>query len=52
MKKKPLIVGIAIGVLARPVVLRMYQPFHAKVQQKLYNLAFDFMQNFEANHPS
>jgi hypothetical protein len=49
-KKKPLLVGIAIGVLARPVIVRAYRPFRHKVQTKLYNLALDFIQNFDANH--
>lgn len=50
-KKKPLLIGIAIGVLARPVIVRAYRPFHNAVRTKIYNLAFDFIQNFDANHP-
>lgn len=46
-----LIIGIAVGALARPVLVRMYRPFHSKVQTKLYNLAFDFIQSFDAHHP-
>lgn len=42
-KKKPLIVGIAIGALARPVIKRAYKPFSNTVRKKLYNLALDFI---------
>lgn len=51
-QKKSLFVGIVIGALARPVIVRVYRPFHSKVQNKLYNIAFDFIQNFDADHPS
>lgn len=52
MKKKPLIIGIAIGVLVRPILVRAYRPLHKRMQINLYNFAFDFIQNFDANHPS
>jgi hypothetical protein len=49
-KKKPLLVGIAIGVLARPVIIQVYKPFRNTVQTKIYNLALDFIQNFDAKY--
>jgi hypothetical protein len=51
-KKKPLLIGIAIGALARPVIVRAYRPFRARIQRKLYDVAFEFMQNYDADHPS
>lgn len=51
-KKKPLLVGIAIGVLARPIIKRAYLPFRSAVRNKLYTLAFDFIQDFDADRPS
>jgi len=51
-KKKPLLIGITIGLLARPVVIRAYQPFRDVMRNKLYNIAFDYIQNFDADRPS
>ena len=51
-KKKSLLVGIAIGVLARPALRRAYRSFREKVRVKMYGIALDFIQNFDANHPS
>lgn len=50
MKKKWLLAGLAIGLLARPIVVKACRPLHRKVQTKIYNLAFDFIQNFDANN--
>lgn len=51
-KKKALLVGITIGVIARPVIVRVYRPFHGRVRNRIYNLAFDYIQNFDADRPS
>lgn len=51
-KKKPLIIGIAIGILARPVIKRAYRPFSDAVRKRVYNIAFDYIQNFDADRPS
>jgi hypothetical protein len=51
-KKKPLLIGIAIGVLARPVISRAYRPFRARVQRRIYEVAFQYMQDYDINHPS
>jgi hypothetical protein len=50
VKKKWLLAGLAIGLLARPIVVKACRPLHRKVQTKIYNLAFDFIQNFDANN--
>ena len=49
-KKKSLFIGIAIGALARPAIIRAYRPFQVRVQTKLYNIALDFVKNFDANN--
>jgi hypothetical protein len=49
-KKKPLLIGITIGVLARSVVKRVYKPFRNTVRTKIYIFALDFVQNFDANN--
>lgn len=53
-KKKTLIVGIAIGLLARPVIKRA--PFRNMardvIRTRLYNLAVDYIENFDAERPS
>ncbi len=49
-KKKPILIGIAIGALARPVFKQAYKPFRNSVRNKLYNLALDFIQNFDAKN--
>lgn len=46
-EKKPLLIGIAIGVLARLVVKRAYKPFRNTVRTKIYSLALEFVQNFD-----
>jgi len=51
-KKKPFLVGITVGLLVRPVIVRVYRPFHGKVREKIYNLALDYIQNFDADRPS
>lgn len=51
-KKKALLVGITIGALARPVIVRVYWPFRGRVRTRIYNLAFDYIQNFDADRPS
>lgn len=51
-KKKPLLIGIAIGVLARPVIVRAYRPFRDVIRTKVYNVAFEYIQNFDADRPS
>jgi hypothetical protein len=47
-KKRPLLLGIAIGVFARPIIVRVYRPFHSRLQDTLYNIAFDFIQNLDS----
>lgn len=51
-KKKSLLVGIVVGVLARPVVALAYRPFRDVIRAKIYNVAFDYIQNFDADRPS
>lgn len=51
-KKKQLLVGVAIGVLARPVIKRAYRPFRSVVRNKLYAIALNFIQDFDADRPS
>ena len=51
-KKKPLFVGVLIGAFARPIIVRAYRPFHSKVREKLYNIALEYIQNFDADRPS
>lgn len=51
-KKRSLLIGIAIGALARPVIKRVYRPFRHVVREKIYNVAFDYIHNFDAERPS
>lgn len=51
-KKKQLLIGLTIGVLARPVIKRAYRPFSDAVRKKIYDIAFDYIQNFDADRPS
>jgi hypothetical protein len=51
-KKKHLLIGIAIGALARPVIVRAYRPFRSRVRRKIYDVAFEYLQNFDADHPT
>lgn len=51
-KKKQILVGIVIGAFARPVIKRAYRPFRSAVRNKLYVLAVDFIQDFDADRPS
>lgn len=51
-KKRTLLIGITIGVLARPIVLWAYWPFRDVIRTKIYNVAFDYIQNFDADRPS
>lgn len=51
-KKKHLLVGVAIGVIARPVIKRAYRPFRSAVRNKIYLIALDFVQNFDTGGPS
>lgn len=47
-KKKPLLIGIAIGMFARPIIVRAYRPFRSRLQDTLYNVAIDFIRNLDA----
>lgn len=51
-KKKLLFVGIAIGVLARPIIVLAYRPFRDVIRTRIYNVAFEYIQNFDADRPS
>lgn len=51
-KRKGLIIGLAIGALAKPVLIRAYRPFRSKVREKIYTIAFEFIQNFDAERPT
>lgn len=51
-KKKSLLIGIVIGALARPVIVQVYRPFRSRVRRKIYDAAFQFMQDYEIDHPS
>ena len=56
MKKKQVLAGIAIGViwapginfLARPLL----RPIKTRVRAKLYNIALEFIQNYDADRPN
>lgn len=51
-KKRAILIGMAIGMFARPVIKQAYQPFRDQIRQKIYNIAFDYIQNFDAERPS
>ena len=48
MRKRTLLAGVVIGLVAKPIAKRAYRPFRDKVRLKMYNIAFDFIQNFDA----
>jgi hypothetical protein len=51
-KKKPLLIGVMIGVLAKPVITQACRPFRDRIRNKIYNIAVDYIQNFDADRPS
>lgn len=54
-KKKQLLLGVGVGLLVRPVIARVARPLTSKARQavrvKLYELAFQYMQDFDADRP-
>jgi hypothetical protein len=51
-KKKSLLIGVTIGVLARPIIKQAYRPFRDVIRNKIYGVAVDYIQNFDADRPS
>jgi hypothetical protein len=54
-KKKQLLLGVGVGLLVRPVIARVARPLTSKARQavrvKLYELACQYMQDFDADRP-
>lgn len=51
-RKKGLLIGVVIGVFARPAIALAYRPFRDVIRTRIYNAAFDYIQNFDADRPS
>jgi hypothetical protein len=51
-KKKQLLIGIAIGYFAGPIVKILASPFREAAQKKLYDIAIEYIERFDADRPS